>query len=81
MNTRSNNQPQLEASIVEYFYNFTASADIAEQVQKSEEETRQILAKYQREWDSAECEAEGPTKKQSQALDRLIEECAAELAA
>lgn len=59
---------EVENDIVNYFGGCGADGYSDEQ--------RQIMAIYNREWDSVECDPEGPNGQQEKLLDDIVEECA-----
>ena len=70
--------------VIDYFANSITSSDfVQEHIRKivtvseeQEDEICNILADYNRDWDSADCDAEGVTQEQYVELDRIIYNCA-----
>lgn len=62
---------QIEDDVVNYFAGCGADGYTDEQTQ--------IMAIYNREWDSVEVDPEGATKEQDEQLDKIVEECAKEV--
>lgn len=75
-------------NVVDYFANSITSSDFVEKHIKTivtvsedqEEKICDILAEYNRDWDSAYCDAEGTTQEQDAELDRIIDNCAKAIA-
>lgn len=62
---------QIQDDVVNYFCGCGAEGYTDEQMQ--------VMAIYNREWDSAECDPEGANSEQEQQLDKIVEECAKEV--
>lgn len=75
-------------NVVDYFANSITSSDFVKKHIRSivtvseyqEKKISDILSEYNRYWDDAECDPEGPTKKQDAELDRIIEKCSKTIA-
>ena len=75
-------------NVVDYFANSITSSDFVQKhikpiVKVSEEQAEKIsdiLAEYNRDWDNADCDAEGATQEQDIELDRIIDECSKAIA-
>ena len=75
-------------NVVDYFANSITSSNFVQKhirsiVTVSEDQEKKIsdiLSEYNRYWDDAECDSEGPTKKQDAELDRIIEKCSKTIA-
>jgi hypothetical protein len=71
--------------VIEYFACILGINDFIKRldVQVSEEQEEQIaniLGEYSRQWDDAPCDDEGATAEQDANFDRIIDECATEIA-
>lgn len=74
-------------NVRDYFANSINSVDFVEKnirevvsvSTEQEEIICNILAGYQNDWDSADCDDEGPTREQDMALDKIIEKCGKEI--
>jgi hypothetical protein len=76
-------------NVVDYFANSITSSDFVEKhirtivtvsEEQEEEKIIDILAEYNRDWDNADCDAEGATQEQDAELDRIIDNCAKAIA-
>ena len=75
-------------NVVDYFANSITSSDFVKKhirpivtvSEDQEEKISDILSEYNRDWDNADCDSEGPTKKQDAELDRIIEKCSKAIA-
>ena len=71
-------------NVVDYFANSITSSDFVENhirpitdvSEEQESKITDILSEYNRDWDNADCDAEGATKEQDLELDSIIEKCA-----
>ena len=74
-------------NVGDYFSNSISSVDFVEKhirevvsVSTGQEEIIcNILAEYQNNWNSADCDGEGATREQDMALDEIIEKCGKEI--
>lgn len=72
-------QDRLEI-ILNYFCGLCRSDEVFDVLGIEETQERcDILGLAQKEWDVAECDAEGPTSEQDLVLDAIIEDCLSEL--
>jgi spore germination protein YaaH len=75
-------------NVVDYFSNSITSSDFVEKhiktivtvSEEQEEKICDILAEYNRDWDNADCDAEGATQEQDAELDIIIDNCAKAIA-
>lgn len=75
-------------NVVDYFANSITSSNFVQKhirsiVTVSEDQEKKIsdiLSEYNRDWVNADCDSEGPTKKQDVELDRIIEKCSKAIA-
>lgn len=75
-------------NVVDYFANSITSSDFVQKhirpivtvSEEQEEKISDILAEYNRDWDNADCDAEGATQEQDTELDRIINECSKAIA-
>lgn len=75
-------------NVVDYFANSITSSDFVEKQirtivtisEDQEEKICDIIAEYNRDWDNADCDAEGATQEQDAELDRIIDNCAKAIA-
>ena len=76
------------SNVVDYFANSITSSDFVQKhirpivtvSEDQEEKISDILSEYNREWNNADCDAEGATKEQDAELDRIIEDAAFSIA-
>ena len=62
-----------------YAANSISGCDIAEKLNKDEDEVFNILREFQKEWDEAPCDEDGPTREQDEHMDGILENYAQEL--
>lgn len=62
-----------------YAANAISGCDIAEKLNKDEDEVFNILGEFQKEWDEAPCDEGGPTREQDAHIDEILENYAQEL--
>lgn len=75
-------------NVVDYFADLITSSDFVERhirtiltlSEEQEEKIRDILAEYNMDWNSADCDAEGPTQEQDEELNKIINDCAKAIA-
>lgn len=78
----------VQDSLIDYFGYSIAPTDFVEKhirtiVRVSEVQEKQIcniLAEYDRDWQAADCDAEGPTEEQKAEFDKIIENCSYDIA-
>jgi len=74
-------------NVVDYFANSIASSDFVENYirciipvsDEQESKITDILSEYNRDWNNADCDAEGATQEQDLQLDLIIEKCGKEI--
>jgi hypothetical protein len=79
-------EKSLEVNMIDYSFNATSIINevirpITSVSEEQEQKISDILDLTQQEWDAAEVDAEGATKEQDAALDKIIEDAAEEIAA
>ena len=79
---------EVEVGMIDYLSNAKSAASITNEVirpltevsEEQEQKISDILNSTQQEWDDADCDAEGATKEQDAALDKIIEDAANSIA-
>ena len=74
----------LEVEMINYLSNAKSEIEIINEIirpltevsEEQEQKISDILSLTQQEWDDADCDAEGATKEQDVALDKIIEDAA-----
>ena len=74
----------LEVEMINYLSNAKSEIEIINEIirpltevsEEQEQKISDILSLTQQEWDDADCDAEGATKEQNTALDKIIEDAA-----
>ena len=75
-------------NVAEYFAELINSSDFIEKhigkivtvSEDNEAKICNILAEYSMDWNSADCDAEGATQEQDAELNRIIDDCAKDIA-
>ena len=78
----------LEVEMINYLSNAKSEIEIINEIirpltevsEEQEQKISDILSLTQQEWDAADCDAEGATKEQDVALDKIIEDAACSIA-
>ena len=87
-NLKNKIEKELEVNMINYLANAKSSTEIINEVilpltevsEEQEQKISDILGLAQQEWDAADCDAEGATKEQDAALDKIIEDTAISIA-
>lgn len=75
-------------NVVDYFANLITSYYLVDEhirpiipvSDEQEENICAILAQHDIDWNTADCDADGPTQEQDEELDKIIKQCAEEIA-
>ena len=80
---------KLEVEMINYLSGANSTTEFINEIirplltsvsEEQEQKISDILSEYNREWENADCDAEGATKEQNTNLDRIIEDAAFSIA-
>lgn len=87
-NLKNEIKKEVEVNMIDFLSNAKSEIEIINEIirpltsvsEEQEQAIADILSLTQQEWDNADCDAEGATKEQDAALDKIIEDAANSIA-